>query len=151
MRKIIASSLVVLAALAMGTADAGHGARSVEGTILVPTVTVPTQGTFSRQARCAYLAGQEAATDTNGLFGWVIELEGSEGDGNHAFTLSSDSANAGVAFYESLGTCDNGPPAVVTGQFFNAGNESGTIPAASTIAIVVIEDGADAAFTFSVA
>lgn len=148
MKKCIAAVFALAALLAAGPVHAGHEARTVEGSVLVPAVTVPTVGTFTRQARCAYdLLGE----DSQGLVGYVVELDESEADGEHEFTLAATGdGDFQVVFYESLGTCDNDPAPVVTGQFTAPGDEAGPIPEFSAYAIIVVEGAVDAGFEFSV-
>lgn len=148
MRKMAITALLFALAVGFMPARADHAARTVSGSILVPTVTVPSVGIFSRQARCAYLLAGE---DSNGLVGWVVELDADEGDGDHTFTASAAGADIAVVFYESLGTCDNAPGPVTTGDSLNPGDEAGVIPFGTTSAIVVVEGAANAAFEFAIA
>jgi hypothetical protein len=156
MRKILASALMAGTLLTVGTASAD--ARTVEGSILVPSVRdseslvfAPPPGPVAKHARCAYLVAKDATgngNDANGLVGWHIDLSEAEGDGAHTFTLTSDAGNIAVYFYEDLGTCDGN--AGSTGQEVTDGDEAGTIPFFSSHAIVVVEDAADVNFAFTV-
>lgn len=152
MKKALILALVIGTVFAMVPAHASHNPRTVEGSILVTTVTVPGQGTFSRQARCAFLAVGHAA---DGLFGYVVDIDAAEADGAHEFTATSGTAGSdvGVVFYETLGSCDNtvvGAP-VVAGEFLTPGaDEAGFIPEFATIAIIVQEGVVDGAFNFSI-
>lgn len=151
MKKLLAVALLGALVFALVPAEATHNPRSVSGTVLAPTVTVPAVGTFSRQARCAYLLAGAAA---NGLVGWVDTLDAAEGDGLHTFTLGGTGADWAVVFYEDLGTCDGvtGGGPLVTDDFFNPGDEAGTIPEFSAFAIIVFEGTTpNSSFTFSIA
>jgi hypothetical protein len=157
MRKVLAASLVAGSLLSAGMAHADS--RTVEGNILAPSFRISgvpdtdltsVNGLYFRQARCAYVLG---GADTNGLAGWVVELTEEEGDGNHTFTAASEDADIAVSFYEDLGTCENQPPSTPSpdpgGTFDNAGNEAGTVPFFARYAIIVITDGTQADFSFT--
>jgi hypothetical protein len=145
MRKIIVAATLMALALGMVSAQAGHGARTVEGSILVPTVYDPEVGLLTRPARCAYLL----APDANGVFGYAVEFTEEEGDGAHSFELTS-SGDPHVVFFESMGTCDNAPAPSTLGEFVNEGTESGDIPGGAVAAIVVVEGTPNASFEFAI-
>lgn len=144
-KKLLVVALFATLLASMVGAQA-HG-RTVEGTILAPTTDVGI-GLVTRHARCAYLA---AGHDADGLVGWVVDLAAGEGDGTHTFSLTATGGNPDIVFYSDLGTCDNAPAAVTTGQKAGDGAESGTIPADSTHAIIVVRDGANVPFSFTIA
>jgi hypothetical protein len=145
MKRFAISLLVVAAAFSAAPATADTPSQEVSGTVLVPTANVPSVGYLSRQARCTYTTD----ASLNGITGYVIELN-AIGDGTQDFTLTSPDADPGVVFYESLGTCDNAPAPVVSGDSLNAGDEAGKIPFGAQFAIVMQEGAVDAAFTFTV-
>lgn len=159
MRKLLTVSTIALSALSLSMAGADATVdREITGNILAPTFTTPDTpaaegGTYTRQARCAYLAAKATTgngTDANGVLGWVIELEEEEADGAHTFALTSDAGNVGVTFYEDLTNCESSPPPAVSGESFTDGGEEGQIPWFSTHAIVVVEDATQANFSFTI-
>ncbi|MFP5225285.1 MAG: hypothetical protein ACLGH3_07010 [Actinomycetota bacterium] len=147
MKRFAISLLVAAAAFTAAPASAEEPAQEVSGTVLLPTVNVPTVGYLSRQARCVYTTD----ASLNGITGYVIELN-SIGDGTQDFTLTSPDADPGVIFYESLGTCDNAPAPVTVqpDDFVTEGDEAGKVPFGAQYAIVMQEGAVDGAFTFTV-
>lgn len=143
--KLFALTSVALFALLAVAQPAA--ATSVTGTIVAPTVNAPGVGLVTRDARCAYLLGGEA---TNGAVGWALPL--SAANSGATFSLSATGAGVAIVFYSSLGTCDGvtgpGPKSLGTFEFLG-GSGSGTVPAGATFAIIVIENGVNAPFTFS--
>lgn len=153
MKRIITAALCASAVLTLGQASAADPVRSVEGTILVPTVQHEEVGPapVSRQARCAYTLARDTTgngADSNGLVGWVVELSEEEANGEHTFALESDAGDPAVIFYSNLATCDSN--ATTTGDANTEGGEAGDIPFGTTHAIVVVEDEADIAFKFDI-
>lgn len=143
MRKSIGIA-VIAAALGLQLVPAQAG--GAQGTVLLPTVTVPTQGLFTRQARCAQLLGLP-----NGVFGHYTQIAANQD--NRPFTLSG-SADFDVVFYASLGTCENMPASEPLNDtaFVGPGNESGTVPNGARHAIIVFEAPAapNQSFTFAI-
>ncbi|MFN2613436.1 MAG: hypothetical protein ABR552_01280 [Actinomycetota bacterium] len=153
MRKFLA--LAALSIAVFGFVPAHANAHTVSGTILVPSVTEPTVGTtlggtLTRQERCAFLAGGHTS---DGLVGYAVDL--TDADAGHSFTLSSDNDQVYVAFYSDLGTCDGvvtgGGPTVEASAAAPAASISGTIPAFSTTALVVVLGTPNGNFSMSIA
>jgi hypothetical protein len=134
-------------------AEAASDGRTISGTILVPSVTVPTTpalvgGVLTRHARCLYLVAGPAA---NGVVGWVEGITPAEGGAAFTLTSSTGGADPDVVFYADLGSCDSQvAPPIVLGSAEGPGAEAGTIPAGTNVIIVVIEGAPNAAFDFTI-
>lgn len=156
-RKTLAAAAAAASLLTLAPGQA-EGARTVEGSILVPTTRdansiyfAPPPGPIAKHARCVYLAARDATGDgnsSNGLVGYHIDLSEAEGDGNHTYTLTSSAGDIGIYFYEDLGVCEGN--AASTGEGTAVGNEAGTVPFYSQHAIIVVEEAADIDFTFTI-
>ena len=120
---------------------------------------------LARHARCLYLANKDAAQSaTEGKVGFVFSVT----PGN-AYTLKPAAGSSGdfdITFYIDMGTCEGATPrGNQTGgkdpkpaagdqnyddySDHHFGNESGTVPAGSTKAIVTLFGGANAKFTYT--
>lgn len=88
-------------------------------------------------ARCAWLT---EGPSSQGKLGYMVELEGAEGAGNHTFRLaiSPDLGSYGYAaliFYGELGTCTGGADVKQLHGYLS--EMSGEIPAGSRYALIV--------------
>lgn len=171
MKKFMLAITVVAVATSLAPANAAEPSRTVTGPILAPTfritqipsVALPvvgnpstSNGVYFRQARCAYVIAREGGDGNvgNGVFGYVVELDPSEGTGQHSFDVSTSAGNVSLQFYEDLGTCENQPAATTSaepgGLFDTEGGEEGDIPFFARYAILVVEDANQVDFTFNV-